>query len=466
MITQRERFAYSVQTVADLLVVVAAWLCAYPLRFGLLPLRIQHVPSFWSYAWLAILAALVWAVGMRLRTPLDPQPSSSLQRRLFIGLQRHLLSFVIFVVITFFVSAYKPSRIVLLIFLLLSTTGVAFVRIGVYRLQKARIAKGKGVTRVLIVGTGDLAQAIVKRLQARPDLGLQVSGMLTDDAGQVGQKIDELPVLGTVEQVQQLVDEHAINSVYVALPLDAHDRLKVVLANLEQEMVDVKVVPDLMEFVVLQSSIEDFAGLPVISLKQVPISGWGVVAKRVFDVLFAATVLVIGSPVFLLISLAIKLSSRGPVLYAQERMGLDGRTFDLYKFRSMRVDAEQSTGAVWAVQDDPRRTKIGALLRKTNLDELPQFFNVLRGEMSVVGPRPERPVFIEQFRGQIPKYMLRHKMKAGLTGWAQVNGWRGNTDLQKRIESDLYYIENWSFWLDLRIIWMTVFSKASREHAY
>ena len=188
--------------------------------------------------------------------------------------------------------------------------------------------------------------------------------------------------------------------------------------------------------------------------------------KRVFDFVFSAAVLVAGAPVFFVIALAIKLSSKGPVFYKQERMGLDGRVFQLYKFRSMRMDAEAQTGAVWAKENDPRRTKVGAFLRRTNVDELPQFYNVLRGEMSVVGPRPERPVFIEKFRKQIPKYMLRHKAKAGLTGWAQVNGWRGDTDLQRRIECDLFYVENWSFWLDLRIIWMTLFSTASRKNAY
>jgi exopolysaccharide biosynthesis polyprenyl glycosylphosphotransferase len=177
-------------------------------------------------------------------------------------------------------------------------------------------------------------------------------------------------------------------------------------------------------------------------------------------------VLLLGSPAFAGLAAAVKLSSPGPVFYRQKRMGLDGKVFDIYKYRSMRVDAESQSGAVWAVENDPRRTRFGAFIRRTNLDELPQFLNVLRGEMSVVGPRPERPEFIEQFRQQIPKYMLRHKAKAGLTGWAQVNGWRGNTDLRSRIACDLYYIENWSFWLDLRIIWMTLFSSKARENAY
>ncbi len=465
MIRQREQFTRSVQYVADLAVVLAAWLIAYPIRFQLIPLRIPHVPPFATYAWLGVLGVVVWAMVLRMRPLYQASTADSFQGALWAGLRAHFLAFVVFVLLIVFVAAYKPSRVVLLIFLLLSTAGLVVVRGAVYRWRMTRFQQGEGLTRALIVGTGDVARALRQRIQDHPGAGQAVIGFLADDATEVGQTVAGLPVLGTVEQVQAVVEREAIHLVYVALPLEAHQRLKDVLNNLEDEMVDVKVVPDLLDFVVLQSSAEDFDGLPVISLKQVPLAGWGAVAKRLFDIVFSAGVLVLGAPVFAIIALAIKLNSRGPVFYLQERMGLDGRVFRLYKFRSMRVDAEAETGAVWAKEGDPRRTTVGAFLRRTNLDELPQFYNVLRGEMSIVGPRPERPVFIAQFRTQIPKYMLRHKAKAGLTGWAQVNGWRGDTDLRQRIECDLFYIENWSFWLDLRIIWMTVFS-GGRKNAY
>ncbi|NLH49130.1 MAG: undecaprenyl-phosphate glucose phosphotransferase [Myxococcales bacterium] len=464
MIGERSKFMGSVQLVADVSVVVGSWLIAYPIRFHLLPLRIQHVPPFSRYAWLAVLALFIWAVVQR--WPGRIRVASGLTREILLGLQGHLLAFIAFVVVTFFISEYKPSRLVLAIFLLLSTSGLIGVRVYLDRWQRRRFAKGEGISRCLVVGTGPLAKSLVARLHAHPELGQKVIGFLTDEPGEIASEIDGLPVLAAVENVQSAVQEQRIQRVYVALPMAAHDRLAVVLNNLEEEMTDVNVVVDLLNYVVLRSGVEDFEGLPIVSLKQIPISGWGMVAKRAFDVVFSAAVLVLGSPVFLLIALAIKLSSPGPVFYRQERMGLDGKVFGIWKFRSMRVDAEQQTGAVWATENDPRRTRVGTFLRRTNLDELPQFFNVLQGEMSVVGPRPERPVFIEEFRGRIPKYMLRHMVKAGLTGWAQVNGWRGNTDLRRRIESDLYYVENWSFWLDLRIIWMTVFSRSARKNAY
>jgi Undecaprenyl-phosphate glucose phosphotransferase len=466
MMRQREQFTRSVQYVADLAVVLASWLVAYPIRFKLIPLHVPHVPPFATYAWLGVMALFVWAVVLRVRPLYYGGAAESLQRRLWTGLRNDLLAFTTFVVVTVFVAAYKPSRIVLLIFLIVSAIGFVLGRVIIHRWQMARFIKGEGLTRVLIVGTGDVARALQQRIQAHPGAGHLVVGWLADDVAEVGRAIDGKPVLGAVEEVQDVVARHEINLVFVALPLEAHQRLKDVLNNLEDEMVDVKVVPDLLDFVVLQSSAEDFDGLPIISLKEAPLSGWGAVTKRVFDFVFSGTVLLLGSPVFLLIALAIKMTSRGPVFYRQERMGLDGRVFQLFKFRSMREDAEAQTGAVWARQDDPRRTRVGAFLRRTNLDELPQFYNVLRGEMSVVGPRPERPVFIEKFRCQIPKYMLRHKAKAGLTGWAQVNGWRGDSDLQRRIECDLFYVENWSFWFDLRIIWMTLFSPASKKNAY
>ncbi|HEX4922512.1 MAG TPA: exopolysaccharide biosynthesis polyprenyl glycosylphosphotransferase, partial [Bdellovibrionales bacterium] len=220
------------------------------------------------------------------------------------------------------------------------------------------------------------------------------------------------------------------------------------------------------QYSILGFEVEEFDGLPILTLNQSPIVGWNAVTKRISDIVYSLVALILFSPLMLLIALLVKLTSRGPVLYKQERMGMDGRTFYMYKFRSMRPDAEAQTGAVWAKKGDDRTTWIGAILRKSSLDELPQFINVLKGEMSCVGPRPERPVFVEKFRKEIPGYMLRHKVKAGITGWAQVNGLRGNTSLEDRIEYDLFYITHWSLAFDLRIMLMTVFKGFFSPNAY
>jgi exopolysaccharide biosynthesis polyprenyl glycosylphosphotransferase len=213
------------------------------------------------------------------------------------------------------------------------------------------------------------------------------------------------------------------------------------------------------------AALEDVDGTPVINLSQVPLQGWSSLIKRAMDVVLSLAALAVLLPFFPLLAALIWLEDRGPIFYRQERMGLDGRSFMILKFRSMRVNAESSTGPVWAIKNDPRRTRVGELLRRWSLDELPQLWNVLKGEMSLIGPRPERPAFVNEFKHKIPQYMLRHRVKSGITGWAQVHGWRGNTSIRKRIQYDLYYIENWSLKLDLKILWMTV-RIGLRENAY
>jgi putative colanic acid biosynthesis UDP-glucose lipid carrier transferase len=257
-----------------------------------------------------------------------------------------------------------------------------------------------------------------------------------------------------------------IQYVYVALPMSATERITDLANEMSSRLAHVCLVPDLFHLNILNSRITDIGGLPVIHMIDEAPLDFRRAVKRMMDIAFSALFLLVAFPILFVIALAVKLSSRGPVFYRQERMGLNGQTFDMLKFRSMPVNAEKSTGAVWAKAGENRATRVGAFLRKTSLDELPQFFNVLKGDMSVVGPRPERPVFIDQFRDQIPKYMLRHKMKAGITGWAQVNGWRGNTSIEKRIEFDLYYIQNWSLRLDLKIMLMTVWKGFVHENAY
>jgi Undecaprenyl-phosphate glucose phosphotransferase len=239
-----------------------------------------------------------------------------------------------------------------------------------------------------------------------------------------------------------------------------------VLASLGEETVDIKVVPDLLKFMNLQAGVEELDGLPIVSLAESPLHGWNIVVKRLSDIIFSLIFILISGPVLVLLAIIIKIESVGPVIYRQERVGLDGNIFEMLKFRSMYIGAEKETGPVWANKEDNRRTHLGSFLRKTSMDELPQLFNVLMGDMSLVGPRPERKVFVEQFKKSIPKYMLRLKMKAGLTGWAQVNGWRGNTSLDKRIEFDLYYIKNWSLMLDFKIILMTFWKGFVNPHAY
>ena len=279
-----------------------------------------------------------------------------------------------------------------------------------------------------------------------------------------------LPVLGRLDQAKAVAEAHQADQVYVALPLEEHARLVGLIRDLAKECLDIKVVPDLVQYATIKAALEDIDGIPIISLNETPLQGWNSMVKRVMDIgvgsgiLFFLTFLV---PVFPVIAFFIKWrGGRGPVFYTQERVSVDGRRFRMYKFRSMVQDAERETGPIFATSDDPRRTPVGAVLRRHNLDELPQLINVVLGDMSLVGPRPERPPFVQQFRERIPQYMLRHRVKSGMTGWAQINGLRGNTSIEKRIEYDLYYIENWSLLLDLKILILTLFRGFGQKHAY
>jgi exopolysaccharide biosynthesis polyprenyl glycosylphosphotransferase len=233
-----------------------------------------------------------------------------------------------------------------------------------------------------------------------------------------------------------------------------------------RECVEIKLVPDILQYVALNAAMEDVDGTPVINLSQVPLQGWNSMVKRGMDIAVALAAILALLPFLPLVALAIWLEDRGPIFYRQERMGLDGKSFMILKLRSMRVNAESSSGPVWAIRDDPRRTRVGSFLRHTSIDELPQLWNVLTGDMSIVGPRPERPTFVREFKHKIPRYMLRHRVKSGITGWAQVHGWRGNTSIKKRIQYDLYYIQNWSLSLDFKILWMTVRHALKQHNAY
>ncbi len=314
--------------------------------------------------------------------------------------------------------------------------------------------------RVLVVGSGEVVQMIVQKLVASLHLGYRLIGVVN---GSPGRRIQGIPVLGTVDQLSDLIQEHQIGEVIIGEPEASHAELLRIVALCERGgRVNIKIFPDLFQIMASQITIGDLDGLPLLTVRDVALRGWKLSFKRAMDVIGSTVGLIFLSPFFMFIALLIKLDSPGPVLYTQERMGLDGKLFWMTKFRSMRVDAE-NCGPGWTTEDDPRRTKLGEMLRRTNIDELPQLINVFLGEMSLVGPRPERPMYVEQFRRSIPRYMERHREKGGMTGWAQVNGLRGDTSIPERIKYDLWYIENWSLWLDIKIVMRTVFSLGGKN---
>ena len=354
-------------------------------------------------------------------------------------------------------GAYQVSQIVWGLFLVLTVMFTYASREAVRELLERRWRAGIGLKRILIAGAGDLGRMVADRILQHRELGYQVVGFVDDRAGGDHIGYRGLPLLGTLAEVGEIAQRERVDHLYVALPLEEHAKLLDLMEITSREFIDVKVVPDILQFIALRARLEDLDGLPVININDVPLQGFNAWLKRGLDVVLSAVALVAaGDPVR--DHRGARASGRRPARSSTARSawGSTARPSPSTSSARCSEDAEDVTGPVWARDDDPRATPVGRWLRRFDLDELPQFWNVLKGDMSIVGPRPERPFFVEQFKHRIPQYMLRHKVKAGITGWAQVNGWRGNTSLEKRIEYDLYYIENWSVTLDLKIMWLTL----------
>ncbi len=468
MIQKRRRSTVSLYLASDILATLVAFLLAWFVRFELeVPALTKGVPDFGRYLGLLPILLVIWPIVFYFHGLYQSRRDRS-------RVDDALTILLAAVVATFILSAllawYRPtqltvaggtepfsySRAFMANFVILDFLAVLIGRVMARQfLQRLRL-NGYNLQRILVVGAGKLGMEITYKLQAHRELGLEVVGFLDDDPGKAGRTYLDLPVLGALKDVEQIIEAQKIDHVYVALPLEAHRKMMKVLQSVGRACVEVKLVPDILQYATLKSSLEDVDGMPVINLSQVPLQGWSSLVKRVMDIAIATAAMAVLLPFLPILALLIWWEDRGPIFYCQERMGLDGKPFMIWKFRSMRVGAETASGPVWAVPGDTRRTRIGSFLRQSSIDELPQLWNVLRGDMSIVGPRPERPTFVHEFKHKIPDYMLRHRVKSGITGWAQVHGWRGNTSIRKRIQYDIYYIQNWSLSLDVKIIWMTL----------
>jgi exopolysaccharide biosynthesis polyprenyl glycosylphosphotransferase len=365
------------------------------------------------------------------------------------------------ILLTAGLTFYRPpdftySRVFLTLFAAVNLGLVTTTRWSIAAVLARVRRSGGNLQNVLIIGAGELGRKVAERLVAHVEYGFRVVGFLDDDPGKQQRSLQGVPVLGATAELESVVEARQVDQVVIALPLSAHNKIAHLIRRAGQLLTDIKVVPDLLQYYAIKAGVEDLDGLPMINLTQIPLHGWNQIVKRAFDVAGAAALLLATSPLFPVVAWLVKRQDGGPVLYSQLRTGLDGRTFRLYKFRSMRVDADDGGQACWTRTRDERITRLGAFLRRSNLDELPQLFNVLRGDMSLVGPRPEQPEYVERFRDRYPEYNTRHRVRSGLTGWAQVNGLRGDTSIRQRVIHDLYYIENWSFALDLKILWRTL----------
>jgi Undecaprenyl-phosphate glucose phosphotransferase len=469
MLKKHGQLLLSLFFIADILWVILCWMLMYVLRFSLNIFPVfSEIPNLSQHYELLLFIVPVYALVFKTAGIYKPRRTSQLSSEIMDIIKVSLISLMSFIfIIYFFKQGFHYSRLTLVLFFVFSTSGLILIRSSLRRIFRILRKRGYNLRHVLIVGTGPHAREVYEKIHEHLEFGLNCAGFLRKENGaDCRSAVDPKKIIGTYKEIESIIMEKGIDQVIFALPSGEERIIRALLKKIEKGGVDIKVILDLGDFFTLRKSFDDLAGLPVITLRESPLFGWPRIGKRMFDIVGSILFIIISAPLMCFIALLVKLTSDGPLLYKQERVGLDGEKFIIYKFRSMRVDAEKSCGPVWTSSSDRRRTPVGALIRRTGLDELPQFFNILWGKMSLVGPRPERPVFVDKFREHLPNYMLRHKIKAGMTGWAQVHGWRGDTSLEERIKYDLFYIEHWSLLFDLKILCMTLPAIFKGEGAY
>jgi exopolysaccharide biosynthesis polyprenyl glycosylphosphotransferase len=456
---------------ADVLVIFSSFILAYWLRFHspvtkLVPVT-KGVPPLSFYLYGSVFVVVVWvavfnAYGLykstRPRTGFD---------EFYLLAKGATLGFLMILAFTFFYRGTSYSRATLVASWILGMGLLYIERRLMTRLEHSLSKRGYGIRKAVIVGTGETGVSLFRKWSEKPQPGYLLAGLIeTECEVGNGQDLEGIPVLGTLDDLWRLIQDQDVGLVILALPLSYHHQIMEIVLNCQDLRVEFQIVPDMLEMMAARAKVVSLDGIPLISVGRTPLEGWNRMLKRSLDLALSSTGLVLLSPVFALLAIMIKLDSAGSVFFRQERLGRDGRRFAQLKFRSMRQDAESKTGPVFATEDDPRRTKIGTILRRYNLDELPQLFNVMRGDMSLVGPRPERQFFVDKFKEGIPRYFLRHKVKSGITGWAQVNGLRGNTSIEERTKYDLFYVENWSLAFDIKILLLTLRDWFSPKNAY
>ncbi|TVR35620.1 MAG: undecaprenyl-phosphate glucose phosphotransferase [Spirochaetaceae bacterium] len=449
----------------------AASLLAYALamfaRFYLQDPTLQEfreldLESYLFFGMILAVVQLVTFVGMGLYQPRRGTSVVDEISRIVAGV---LINVLLSISILYFLRVDQVSRLTITYYAIADVIVVAWARAATRRALGSLRARGYNSRSVVIIGTGDAARRLTQIIENQPILGLRIVGYVAANGEQPPSP--DWRIIGSFDSLDQVIKSSHPDVVLYSLAEQGGERLTAVLNLCDQEGITLKIVPGFSSLIAAKGQVETMEGIPIISIREVPArTGFNRFLKRGFDFLFSLSVILLLSPVFILTAVAVKLTSRGPVFYKQERVGLDNRPFNMLKFRTMRVQQKQESDTIWTTRADPRITPIGRIMRKLSIDEIPQFFNVLSGRMSVVGPRPERPYFVGQFKDQYHHYMRRHAVKAGITGWAQINGLRGDTSIKDRIEADIFYIENWSFWFDLKIILLTPFKGMVNENAY
>ncbi|MCD8362974.1 MAG: undecaprenyl-phosphate glucose phosphotransferase [Lachnospiraceae bacterium] len=469
MIKDNQRYFNRLQVVVDALVICVSYVLSWVFKF--LVLRDPRGLSFQQYMLTLVGIVplyLVLYLAFNLYTPKRVQgrrlEGGNIVKANTVGLL--LIMGVFFLLRDYNDYATEYSRSMLFYFYVINIVLETFVRNLIRLFLRHLRRSGFNLRHIIFVGYSSAAEEFIDRIFVNPQWGYRVYGIL-DDNREIGYTYKGVQVIGTTEELGEILENNRLDEIAITMALREYYKLKRIVATCEKSGVHTKFVPDYNEIIPTRPYTEDLQGLPVINIRHVPLTNtFNMVCKRAMDIVGAVVAIVVFSPIMLVTAILVKSTSRGPLIYKQERVGLHNQTFQMYKFRSMEVQSVSSEKRAWTVRDDPRVTKVGRIIRRTSIDELPQLFNVLKGDMSLVGPRPERPLFVEKFREEIPRYMIKHQVRPGMTGWAQVNGYRGDTSIKKRIEYDLYYIENWTIGLDIRILIQTFFKGFVNKNAY
>lgn len=459
--TSADIFIPLITILSDIAAIEASFLLSFWLRFYSPLVNVFQyegpVPPIGGYIALSAMVIPVWLLIFQSRKMYRARRVVFIFDEFF--LIGRLVTFAIIFAfgLIFFYRIFPYSRLVFILIWGISIVLITGGRYFVLKIEKTLYNKGKGLKNAIIAGNNENAHDIYGNFAKHTYAGYNVWGYIEEDGMNADGYSSGFKKLGSFSDVVEVIKKYNIDSVFVSIPSNEHDKLFDLMKYCEGENVEFLLMPDFLEMITSSVRVQEIDSIPFLKIKSLPMNVWNSMLKRLFDIFFASLILLSISPLLIFIAVLIKLTSKGPVFYYQERVSLAGKKFKMIKFRSMVAGAEQQTGAVFAQKNDPRSTPIGAFLRKFSIDELPQFINVLKGDMSIVGPRPEREHFVNIMKEKIPKYLERHRVKCGITGWAQVNGLRGqDTSLEKRIEYDIYYIEHWSIIFDLKIILKTL----------
>lgn len=469
MIKDNQQHFNRLHILIDALVVVASWMLAWVIQF-----KIFSETTGLTFGQYMVVLILLVPVYLLLYMAFSLYTTKSVRRKqVELGkiAQANTIGLLIFLAVMYLIRSTPDitdnySRRMLFFFYVINISLEALVR-NCIRLSLQRLRKkGFNQKHMILVGYSRATEEYIDRIKANPEWGYEIMGIL-DDNVECGMRYRGVQVFGRTEEIEELLTRTSPDEIAITLGLSEYSKLEHIVAVCEKSGVHTKFVPDYNNIIPTRPYTEDLMGLPVINIRHVPLTNtFNAVIKRTMDIVGGLGAIVVFSPVMLITAIAIKATSPGPLIYTQERVGLHNKNFRMFKFRSMEVQSPKKERRAWTVPDDPRVTPVGKIIRKTSIDELPQLFNILKGDMSLVGPRPERPFFVEKFREEIPRYMIKHQVRPGLTGWAQINGYRGNTSIRKRIEYDLYYIENWTPGFDIKILFLTFFKGFVNKNAY